>query len=91
MDSMLLGTIRMLLVAVGLACAIGLVYRYRDRLQLKLRPTPRAFGMQKVETLHLGYRKFVTVVEIQDRVLVVGIGDKEITLLSQWRKEEKDL
>jgi hypothetical protein len=41
-----------------------------------------------VETVHLGYKKFVSVLEIRDRVLVIGVGEKEMSLLTEWRNEE---
>ena len=38
--------------------------------------------------MHLGNRKFVSVVEVKEHVLVIGVGDKEMALLTQWKKEE---
>jgi flagellar biogenesis protein FliO len=40
--------------------------------------------------IHLGYRKFVSVVEIKDQILVIGMGEKELSLLARWTKEEKE-
>ncbi len=87
MENIYFSVIKMLLVVIGLACAIVLFYRYGGKL--KLRALPRNYGLQKVETIHLGYRKFVSVLEIKDRVLVIGVGDKEVSLLTEWRNEEK--
>jgi flagellar biogenesis protein FliO len=50
-------------------------------------PPGKSFGLQKGETLHLGYKKFVSVLEVQDHVLVIGVGEKEISLLASWKKE----
>jgi flagellar biogenesis protein FliO len=91
MESMYVSVIKMLL-AVAVIVGVGaLFYRYRDRLsKLNLATAARkGRGLQKTETIHLGYRKFVSVLEIKDRTLVVGVGDKEISLLAQWKNEEK--
>ncbi len=47
-------------------------------------------SLKRLDTVHLGYRKFVSVVEVKDRILVLGVTDKEIRLLAKWRKEEKE-
>jgi flagellar biogenesis protein FliO len=39
--------------------------------------------------MYLGYKKFISVVEVKDYVLVIGGGDKEISLLAKWKKEDK--
>jgi flagellar biogenesis protein FliO len=87
MENIYFSTIKMLLVVVAMVCGIILFFRYSGKLRLKL-PT-KSSGLQKVDTIHLGYRKFVSVMEIKDRVLVVGVGEKEISLLASWRKEEE--
>jgi flagellar biogenesis protein FliO len=87
MESMYFSVIKMLLVVVVLGCAVVLFYRYGDKL--KFRPLSKSYGLQKVETIHLGYKKFVSVVEIRNRVLVIGVGEKEISLLAEWANEEK--
>ena len=86
MENIYLSATKMLLIVVAMVCGIILFYRYSGRLKLRL-PT-RTPGLQKVETIHLGYRKFVSVLEIRDHVLVVGVGEKEISLLASWRQEE---
>jgi flagellar biogenesis protein FliO len=42
-----------------------------------------------LDTIHLGYKKFISVVEVKDHVLVLGVGEKEMSLLTKWKKEEK--
>lgn len=91
MESMYVSLIKMLLLVAGFAGLALLFYRYRDRLgKLNLSgPARKSYGLQKVETIHLGYRKFVSVLEVKGRILVVGVGDKELSLLAQWNSEEK--
>ena len=87
MENIYFSTIKMLLVVLAMVCVIVLFFRYSGKLKLKL--PVRSSGLQKVETIHLGYRKFVSVMEIKDHVLVVGVGEKEISLLASWRREEE--
>jgi len=87
MENIYFSVIKMLLVVVVLGCAVVLFYRYGDKL--KLRPASKSYGLQKVETIHLGYKKSVSVVEIRNRVLVIGVGEKELSLLTEWAREEK--
>lgn len=88
MDDMLLGTIRTILVLCGIIAGILLLFRYSGKLRLNLRPKDKGYGLKRADTLALGYKKFVSIVEVKDRVLVLGVGEKEISLLAQWKKEE---
>jgi flagellar biogenesis protein FliO len=88
MDDLLLGTIRTVLVLAGIVAAILLMYRYSGKLKLNLKPKDRIYGLKRVDTLTLGYKKFVSVIEVKDHVLVLGVGEKEISLLARWRKED---
>jgi flagellar biogenesis protein FliO len=91
MESMYVSVIKMFLLVAVFAGAALIFYRYRDRIgKLNLSgQTRKGYGLQKVETIHLGYRKFVSVLEVKGRILVVGVGDKELSLLAQWNSEEK--
>jgi flagellar biogenesis protein FliO len=91
MENIYLSTLKMFLVVVAIAAAVIIFYRYSGKLKLNLglKPAGRGYGLQKGETIHLGYRKFVSVLEVKDRVLVIGVGDKEMSLLASWKKEEE--
>jgi flagellar biogenesis protein FliO len=91
MESMYITVVKMLLVIIVFAAAAMLFYRYRDKLPNIAAigaAHKKTHGLQKVETVHLGYKKFISVLEIKNRTLVVGIGEKEISLLAQWENEE---
>lgn len=92
MDSIFFSTLRMLLVFAAIIAGIIVLYRYSGKLKLGigLKSPGKGSGLQKGDTIHLGYHKFVSVLEIQGRVLVVGVGDKEMSLLASWKKEEKE-
>jgi flagellar biogenesis protein FliO len=89
MENMYFSVIKMLLVIVVFGCAILLFQRYGGKL--KQRIASKNSAPRKVETIHLGYKRFVSVIEIKDRVLVIGVGEKELCLLADWRNEEKAL
>ncbi len=88
MENLYLSAIKTVFVLMAMVAGIIIFYRYAGKFKLKLAPGGRA--AQKVETIHLGLRKFVSVVEIRDRVFVIGVGEKEMSLLAQWKKEEKE-
>jgi len=75
---------------LGIVAGIVLLARYSGKLKLPFRADEQNYGMKKVGSLYLGYRKFVSVVEIKDHVLVIGGGDKELSLLAKWKKEDKE-
>jgi len=52
---------------------------------MKLRPKDRGFLKKVIQCTR--YKKFISVVEIKDYVLVIGAGDKEMSLLAKWKKE----
>ena len=87
METMYLSVIKMFLLVVAFACGILLFYRYSGKL--KLGSSSKSHSLNKVETIHLGYKKYVSVLEVRDRVLVVGVGEKELSLLAEWKNEEK--
>jgi flagellar biogenesis protein FliO len=89
MENIYFSVVKMLLIAIAFACGVLLFFRYAGKL--KLGSFSKSHSLNKVETIHLGYRKFVSVLEIRDHVLVVGVGDKELSLLAQWKNEEKSL
>jgi len=82
--------IKMIFIMLGIVAGIVLLARYSGKLKLPFRADEQNYGMKKVGSLYLGYRKFVSVVEIKDHVLVIGGGDKELSLLAKWKKEDKE-
>jgi flagellar biogenesis protein FliO len=88
MGSIYFSAVKMLLALAAMVCVAAVFYRYMGKWRVNLGPKGAGYGLQKVETVHLGYRKFVSVVEVKDHVLVIGVGDKEMALLTQWKKEE---
>lgn len=82
-----LSMIKVILILCGMLAGIYLLSRYAGRLNLRLKPKDSAaYGLKKVDSVYLGYKKFISVVEVKDHVLVIGAGEKEISLLARWRK-----
>lgn len=83
-----LGIIKVILIMAGMIAGIYLLSRYAGKLNLKFRPKDAAnYGLKKVDTIYIGPRKSISVVEVRDHVLVIGAGEKEISLLAKWRKQ----
>ena len=80
-DLPILQTFGALFLIVGLLLlAFWLLRRYGGRLGLGL---PGRRGLRLVEQLSLGGRRGVVVVRHQDRLLVLGVTDHHITLLTE--------
>jgi flagellar biogenesis protein FliO len=87
MEGLFLSTIRVFLILAGIVAGLLVLRRYIGQGKFGLKPRDSGYGLKKADTLHLGYKKFVSVVEVKDYVLVLGVGEKEMVLLSQWKKE----
>jgi flagellar biogenesis protein FliO len=80
--------IKVILVLLGLLGCLGLLYKFMGKYKGNWKSKNKGYGLKRVETIPLGYKKFISVVEIRDQVLVVGVGQDAISLLAQWKKEE---
>lgn len=85
-----MGIVKIIFIMLGIIAGIVLLARYAGKFKLPFRADEQNYGMKKVGSLYLGYKKFVSVVEIKDHVLVIGGGDKELSLLAKWKKEDKE-
>ncbi|MGD0229885.1 MAG: flagellar biosynthetic protein FliO [Syntrophorhabdales bacterium] len=90
MENIYFSAVKMLFVLAAMVSAALVLHRLIGKGRLNLGSGNRRYGLQKVETIQLGYRKFVSVIEVRNRVLVLGVGEKEMALLAEWKKEEKD-
>ena len=83
------GMIKVVLVMLGIVAGIYALSRYSGKLKFRFRPQNGGCSLKKVDSIYLGYKKIGSVVEVQDHILVIGAGDKEISLLAKWKKEDK--
>jgi flagellar biogenesis protein FliO len=84
------GIIKVFLLMLGMVAAIIFFARYAKKIKFLPGSQNAGYGLKKAGSIYLGYKKFVAVVEVQDRVLVIGAGDKEMSLLTSWKKGEKE-
>ena len=80
--------IKVILVLLGLLGCLGLLYKVMGKYKGNWNSKSAGYGLRRVETIPLGYKKFISVVEIKDQVLVIGVGQDTISLLAQLKKEE---
>ena len=81
---------RVILVLIGIIAGMVFLYRLADKYKFNFKPKcTTEYGLKKLDTIHLGYKKFISVVEVKDYVLVLGVGEKEMSLLTKWKKEDK--
>jgi flagellar biogenesis protein FliO len=84
------GIVKVILIMLGIVAGIIVLTRYSGKFKFPLlRSQEQNYGLKKVGSMYLGYKKFISVVEVKDYVLVIGGGDKEISLLAKWKKEDK--
>jgi flagellar biogenesis protein FliO len=88
-----LSLIKVVLILFGIVGTIVLLYRYAGKLKLNLnlKPGQSEYKLSKPASIYLGYKKSISVVEVNEHVLVVGVGDKEMTLLATWEKADKNI
>jgi flagellar biogenesis protein FliO len=85
-----LSIIKVVLILFGMVAGMVLLYRYAGKLKLNLRPGQSEYKLSKPGSIYLGYKKFISVVEVNEHVFVVGVGEKEMTLLAKWKKADKN-
>lgn len=82
------GAAKVIFILIGIIAAIILFSRYAGKIKLPFKAEEQSYNIKKVGSLYMGYKKFISVVEINNHVLVVGGGDKELSLLAKWKKED---
>jgi flagellar biogenesis protein FliO len=91
MDNIYMQTIRVILVLAAIVAAMFFMYRYAGKFKFNvMRQKETPYGLKKIDMIHLGYKKFVSVVEVKNHVLVIGVGEKDLSLLTQWTKEKEE-
>lgn len=92
MENVYTQVIRVVLALIAIVAFMLILYRYagKFKLNLNLKQKETPYSLRKLDMIHLGYRKFVSVVEIKDQILVIGMGDKELSLLARLTKEDKE-
>lgn len=83
--------IKTVLILSGIVSGIYLLYRYvqSQRFQLRIKRDTK-YAIKRHDTVHLGYKKFVSVIEVMGHIMVIGAGEKEMVLLAKWEKGEDE-
>ena len=88
---MYLGIIKVIFIMAGMIAGIYLLSRYATKMNFRFgAKNSSGYGLKKVDTVYLGYKKFISVIEVKDHVLVIGAGEKEMSLLARWKKQGND-
>jgi len=80
--------LKVILTLVGLLGCLGVLYKVLGKYKVKWGTKGAGYGLRRIETIPLGYKKFISVIEVKDQLLVVGVGQDTISLLTQLKKEE---
>lgn len=89
MENVYFGIVKMLAMLAVIVFGMIILYRYGRKQQFRFGSKQNAYGLKKASSIHLGLRTFVSVVEVDNYVLVVGSSDREMHLLAKWKKEEE--
>lgn len=89
---MYLGILKVIFIMAAMIAGIYLLSRYAAKMNFRFGAARNTsgYGLKKVDTIYLGYKKFISVVEVKDHVLVIGAGEKEMSLLARWKKQGDD-
>lgn len=91
MESIYIAFAKVILVLLAMLGILVVLHRYAGKLKLNLNLGARTGDpvIKKGETIHLGYRKFLSVVEVRDHVFLLAVGQDQVSLVYQWKKEEE--
>lgn len=89
MENIYIAFAKVIFVLLAMLAALVVLQRYAGKFKLNLNIKGRAGDsvIKKGETIHLGYRKFLSVVEVRDHVFLLAVGQDRVSLLYQWKKE----
>jgi flagellar biogenesis protein FliO len=84
-----INVIKVVFILLGIVSGMVLLYRYAGKFRFNLKPVKSQYNLKKQDSIYLGYKKYVSVVEVNDYVMVIGVGEKDLTLLAKWKKVDK--
>lgn len=90
MENLYIAFAKVIFVLLAMLGVLAVIHRYADRLKFNLRSRPGDAAIRRGETIHLGYRKFLSVVDVKDRTFLLAIGQDQVSLLYHWEKEKKE-
>lgn len=87
MENVYIAFAKVIFVLLAMLGILAVLHRYAGRLRLNMRPGTGEATIKKGETIHLGYRKFLSVVEVKDHIFLLAVGQEQVSLLHHWKKE----
>lgn len=90
MENVYIAFAKVIFVLLAMLGVLAVLHRYAGRLRLNLKPRSGDAAIRKGETIHLGYRKFLSVVDVKDRTFLLAVGQDQVSLLYHWEKEKKE-
>lgn len=87
MESVYIAFAKVILILLAMLGILAVLHRYAGRFRLNLKPRSGGSVIKKGETIHLGYRKFLSVVEVRDHIFLLAVGQEQVSLLFHWKKE----
>jgi flagellar biogenesis protein FliO len=88
MENVYIALAKVIFVLLAMLGVLAVVHRYAGKVRLNLTSRPGASVIRKGDTVHLGYRKFLSVVDVKDRTFLLAIGQDQVSLLYHWEKEK---
>lgn len=88
MDEFYLLLLKVIIFLFGMTGLLVLMKRYGFRLKDGSKDGNYQREIRKLDSLPIGFRRYLLVLEVKDRIIVVGVSEKEMTPIAQWKKEE---
>ncbi|MCX8111219.1 MAG: flagellar biosynthetic protein FliO [Syntrophorhabdaceae bacterium] len=85
-----LDIIKVIFILLFIVSGMILLYRYSEKLKFNIKKGKSPYRLKRVDTIYLGPKKTISIVEVEDNVLVLGIGEKEIRPLLKWKKKKEN-
>ncbi|HOP85391.1 MAG TPA: flagellar biosynthetic protein FliO [Syntrophorhabdaceae bacterium] len=88
---MFLDLLKVIFALLFIVSFMVLLYKYGDKFKIGIKKTKSPYSLKKMDTIYLGARKSISIIEVDDHVLVLGVGDKEIRTLLKWKKTKESV
>lgn len=75
-------------LAVVIACIYGGVYLFKRSLGRKFSGNSRSSALEVLETTHIGPKRVITLLRVNDRAVLIGSTESQVALLTELSSEE---
>ncbi|HOV91249.1 MAG TPA: flagellar biosynthetic protein FliO [Syntrophorhabdaceae bacterium] len=81
--------VKVIFILLCIIFGMILLYRYSEKLRFNVKRGKSPYNLRRVDTLYLGAKKSISIVEVDEFVLVLGIGEKDVRPLLRWKKTKE--